>query len=82
MDHLTRAQIDGIDAAIAEFGNEQTAAAEIHRHVIDAAGYIGECDCRLKFERRRPRSCIGAKRQHRPDNEDESAPSDQPTHEG
>jgi hypothetical protein len=56
MDHLTRAQFDGIDAAIAEFGNEQTAAAEIRRHVIDAAGYIGECDCRLKFERRRPPS--------------------------
>jgi hypothetical protein len=41
-DHAAGREVDDIDGVIAELGHRQMAAPEINRHVIDAAGYIGE----------------------------------------
>jgi hypothetical protein len=50
VDRLSRGQIDDVDGAVAQLGHEQALAPEIDRHVIDAAGDIGEWDPPLQQE--------------------------------
>src|SRR5262249_32947672 len=62
VDDLARLDVDDADAVVAEFGDEETFAAQVERHMIDAADDLAERDLRLEpqwFGRLRRRACGG-----------------------